>query len=134
MKTTYLFLTLTLFLVQNISFSQTHQLYGTTLVGVNVQTYDTTGYLLVIDTADVHCVWTPNEDFSQLVYAEYLEDGKLFRSIKFSILDRSENDEVRRLIVQNGDDVFSMLFWKDGTMVVYEMGDQVTLLTGEVEY
>lgn len=104
------------------------------MVGVAVETFDYNGTLLLVDSVDVHCIWIPNEDFTQLDYYEYLSDGKLYRSLKYTILERTENENGRRLVVQNGANIFAMLFWNDGDMVAFEMRDQVTLLTGELEY
>jgi len=134
MKTRNFFLIALFSSLVQISYSQSQNFYGTTLVGVNIETYDTTGLMLFADTADVHCVWRANEDYTNLHYTEYLANGTVFRTINFTILNRNENEDVRRLVVQNDANIFAMLFWKDGSMVAYEMRDEVMLLTGQVEY
>lgn len=134
MKTNLFFLSVLLSLSQIFSFVKGQSLYGTTLVGVQVEFYDYSGNLLSKDTSDVHCIWSINEERSQLHYAEYLSDGSVYRKIQFAIVSSYENKEVRNLIVQHQQDVFSMIFWKDGSLIAYEFQDEVALFTGEIEY
>lgn len=134
MKTNMFFLSAVISLIHLFSFVKGQSLYGTTLVGVQVEFYDTTGTLLSRDTSDVHCIWSFDEHYTKLTYAEYLSNGSLYRKIQYAILEKHENAEVRILIVQHRQDIFSMIFWKDGSMIAYEFGNEMAIFTGEIEY
>jgi len=107
----------------------------TTLVGVDVVELDSIGNFIQNNHSDLHCLWSINQEYTQLYYSEYFANGVIRRSLQFEILSRTEESTVRRLEVKNGNHIFAMLFWKTGDrMVVYEFGKSAIVMTGEVEY
>lgn len=108
---------------------------ATTMVGVDVVELDSIGNFLQKNRSDLHCLWSINQEYTQLYYSEYFANGVIRRSLEFEILSRTEEPTVRRLQVKNADHIFTMLFWKTGDrMVVYEFGRSAVVMTGEVEY
>jgi hypothetical protein len=135
MKLFRLLSTFTFVVISNLIFAQHTHFNAATLVGIEVVELDSARQFVGKHNADLHCLWTANSDYTQLDYSEYLADGSIYRSLKFEILSRYEEETYRRLEVKNGNDIFAMLFWKIGEkMVVYEFGKSAMVLMGEVEY
>jgi len=123
-----------LFVSQSLH-AQNRNFNVTTLVGVDVVELDSIGNFVQKNRSDLHCLWSINQEYTQLYYSEYFSNGVIRRSLQFEILSRTEEVAVRRLAVKNGSHIFTMLFWKTGDrMVVYEFGKSAVVMTGEVEY
>jgi len=135
MKLFRLLSTFTFLVISNLILAQHTHFNAATLVGIEVVELDSARQFVGKHNADLHCLWTANSDYTQLAYSEYLADGSIYRSLKFEILSRYEEEAYRRLEVKNGNDIFAMLFWKTGEkMVVYEFGKSAMVMMGEVEY
>jgi hypothetical protein len=135
MKTLSHTFTLVLLFSIQILHAQNRNFNVTTMVGVDIVELDSIGNFVQKNRSDLHCLWSINQEYTQLYYSEYFSNGVIRRSLQFEILSRTEEAAVRRLAVKSGSHIFTMLFWKTGDrMVVYEFGKSVVVMTGEVEY
>jgi hypothetical protein len=135
MKTLSHTFTIALLFSIQILHAQNRNFNATTMVGVDIVELDSIGNFVQKNRSDLHCLWSINQEYTQLYYSEYFSNGVIRRSLQFEILSRTEEAAVRRLSVKSGSHIFTMLFWKTGDrMVVYEFGKSAVVMTGEVEY
>jgi hypothetical protein len=131
MKTLSHTFTLVLLFSIQILHAQNRNFNVTTMVGVDIVELDSIGNFVQKNRSDLHCLWSINQEYTQLYYSEYFSNGVIRRSLQFEILSRTEEAAVRRLAVKSGSHIFTMLFWKTGDrMVVYEFGKSAVVMTG----
>ena len=106
----------------------------TNTASVNIEQRDLEGNLIGTDQADVRCVWVANADSTLLEYTEYTEKDSIVKHISYSVVSVFEDATVLSLAVSHNGNQFNAVFWKDGSMVVYEFGDSVAILSGSIEY
>jgi hypothetical protein len=106
----------------------------TSVASVNIEQRDLVGHLIGTDHADVRCVWVENSDASKLDYTEYTETDSIVKQISYDVVEVFEDTTVRSMALNHNGNTFNAVFWKDGSMVVYEFGDSVAILSGSIEY
>ena len=101
-------------------------------IGVNMASFDNeTDALIDQSYLESSVVYTSDKNYNTIWMTEYDENGNQIKQVEMPVVSMEEDSTVMTFYVENG---FNLLFWKDGSMVVYEFADQYVILEGAVNY
>jgi len=82
-----------------------------------------------------YAVYSTDARFNKFSYEEYNSHKKLVKSYTHTIITHKQDEETHTLVVRNDESnqLYRVLLWKDGSMVILEAKTDVYLVTGEYE-
>lgn len=82
-----------------------------------------------------YAYYSTNDTYTKFSYEEYDHSNKCTKKYTHTIVSHTQDSEVHTLQVKSADDggVYSVIIWKDGSMVALQNGPYTYLVTGEYE-
>lgn len=104
-------------------------------IGIKQETYSQeTDSLIEIAYLDSYVIYTSDAEYNTIWMTEYDVNGKVLKKIMMSVIKKSEDEVVITFDIKGGEYNYQLLFWKDGSMVVYRFPETYVILTGEIQY